>query len=88
MAGIVGELLQAAPGLKILVTSRERLNLQEETLYRVGGLKVPGTASYDAYDDLIRAGGMAEAKKQGTVRMEGKTYIVKDGDVCHFLFNV
>lgn len=41
-----------------------------------------------AYDDLIRAGGMAEAKKQGTVRMEGKTYIVKDGDVCHFLFNV
>ena len=34
------------------------------------------------------AGGMPEAKKQGTVRMEGKTYIVKDGDVCHFLFNV
>lgn len=41
-----------------------------------------------AYDDLIKAGGMTEAKKQGTVRMEGKTYIVKDGDVCHFLFNV
>lgn len=41
-----------------------------------------------AYDDLIRAGGMTEAKKQGTVRMEGKTYVVKDGDVCHFLFNV
>jgi len=41
-----------------------------------------------AFDDLIKAGGMAEAKKQGTVRMEGKTYIVKDGDVCHFLFNV
>jgi GTP-binding protein YchF len=41
-----------------------------------------------AYDDLVRAGGMPEAKKQGTVRMEGKTYIVKDGDVCHFLFNV
>jgi GTP-binding protein YchF len=41
-----------------------------------------------AYDDLIRAGGMAEAKKHGTVRMEGKMYIVKDGDVCHFLFNV
>jgi GTP-binding protein YchF len=41
-----------------------------------------------AYDDLIKAGGMAEAKKAGTVRLEGKTYIVKDGDVCHFLFNV
>jgi hypothetical protein len=41
-----------------------------------------------AYDDLVKAGGMADAKKHGTVRMEGKTYIVKDGDVCHFLFNV
>jgi GTP-binding protein YchF len=41
-----------------------------------------------AYDDLIAAGSMAEAKKQGTVRMEGKTYVVRDGDVCHFLFNV
>jgi GTP-binding protein YchF len=41
-----------------------------------------------AYNDLIKAGSMAEAKKHGTVRMEGKTYIVKDGDVCHFLFNV
>lgn len=41
-----------------------------------------------AYTDLIAAGTMAEAKKQGTVRMEGKTYIVQDGDICHFLFNV
>jgi GTP-binding protein YchF len=41
-----------------------------------------------AYDDLIKAGGMNEAKKAGIVRLEGKTYIVKDGDVCHFLFNV
>jgi ribosome-binding ATPase len=41
-----------------------------------------------AYPDLTSAGSMAEAKKQGTVRMEGKTYIVQDGDVCHFLFNV
>src|SRR5262249_18332646 len=31
-----------------------------------------------AYDDLIEAGSMTEAKKHGTVRMEGKTYIVKD----------
>jgi GTP-binding protein YchF len=41
-----------------------------------------------AYDDLIGAGSMAEAKKHGSVRMEGKTYIVRDGDICHFLFNV
>lgn len=41
-----------------------------------------------AYDDLVGAGGMTEAKKAGTVRMEGKQYIVQDGDVCHFLFNI
>jgi hypothetical protein len=41
-----------------------------------------------AYDDLVAAGSMAEAKKAGTVRMEGKQYIVQDGDVCHFLFNI
>ena len=41
-----------------------------------------------AYDDLVPAGTMAEAKKRGVVRMEGKTYVVQDGDICHFLFNV
>ncbi len=41
-----------------------------------------------AYDDLIAAGSMVEAKKRGTVRMEGKTYIVQDGDICNFLFNI
>lgn len=41
-----------------------------------------------AYRDLIGAGSMNDAKKAGTVRMEGKTYVVQDGDICHFLFNV
>jgi hypothetical protein len=41
-----------------------------------------------AFDDLVAAGTMVEAKKRGTVRMEGKTYIVQDGDICNFLFNV
>ncbi len=41
-----------------------------------------------AYDDLITAGGMPEARKAGTLRLEGKHYIVKDGDIAHFLFNV
>lgn len=40
------------------------------------------------YDDLIRTGTMAEAKKAGVLRLEGKTYTVKDGDIAHFLFNV
>ena len=40
------------------------------------------------YNDLIAAGNMVEAKKRGTVRMEGKTYVVKDGDIINVLFNV
>jgi ribosome-binding ATPase len=41
-----------------------------------------------AYDDLIKTGSMAEARKKGLLRLEGKEYIVKDGDILNFLFNV
>ncbi|MFC4736233.1 redox-regulated ATPase YchF [Bacillus daqingensis] len=41
-----------------------------------------------SYDDLTTAGSMSKAKEQGNVRLEGKEYIVKDGDVVHFRFNV
>lgn len=41
-----------------------------------------------AYDDLIKCGSMAAAKEKGLVRLEGKEYIVKDGDVILFRFNV
>jgi GTP-binding protein YchF len=39
-----------------------------------------------AYDDLMAAGSMAEARKQGTLRLEGKEYVVKDGDIVHIRF--
>ena len=42
-----------------------------------------------AYDKLIECGGnLATAKEKGLIRSEGKDYVVKDGDVMHFLFNV
>ena len=41
-----------------------------------------------SYDDLIAAGSMAEAKAKGKVRMEGKEYVMADGDVVEFRFNV
>jgi hypothetical protein len=41
-----------------------------------------------AYDDLMQAGTYAEARKRGTVRLEGKTYAVSDGDIINFRFNV
>ncbi len=41
-----------------------------------------------AYDDLVSLGSMAAAKEKGLVRSEGKDYVMKDGDVVLFRFNV
>jgi ribosome-binding ATPase len=41
-----------------------------------------------SYDELVDAGSMAEAKARGKVRMEGKEYVMADGDVVEFRFNV
>ena len=41
-----------------------------------------------SYDDLIEAGSYLKAKEKGKVRMEGKEYVVQDGDVILFRFNV
>lgn len=41
-----------------------------------------------AYEDLIACGGMTAAKEKGLVRSEGKEYVMKDGDVVLFRFNV
>ncbi|WP_138471431.1 redox-regulated ATPase YchF [Poseidonocella sp. HB161398] len=40
-----------------------------------------------AYDDYVSLGGEARARDAGKLRVEGKSYVVKDGDVLHFLFN-
>lgn len=41
-----------------------------------------------SYDDLVRTGSLAEARRAGVLRLEGKQYVVQDGDVLHILFNV
>lgn len=41
-----------------------------------------------AYDDLIAAGSMAEARKAGKFRLEGRDYVVQDGDIMNIRFNV
>jgi hypothetical protein len=41
-----------------------------------------------SYDDFVEFGGEAKAKEAGKMRLEGKDYIVNDGDVMHFRFNV
>jgi ribosome-binding ATPase YchF (GTP1/OBG family) len=41
-----------------------------------------------AYDDFIAHKGEQGSKEAGKMRLEGKDYVVKDGDVVHFRFNV
>jgi len=41
-----------------------------------------------AYNDFVTHGSMTAAKEKGLVRLEGKTYVVKDGDIINFRFNV
>ena len=41
-----------------------------------------------AYDDLMELGSMNEAKAKGKLRLEGKEYPVKDGDILNIRFNV
>ena len=40
------------------------------------------------FDDLVKYGSLAEARKHGLLRLEGKNYIVQDGDIITFLFNI
>jgi GTP-binding protein YchF len=41
-----------------------------------------------SYDELLRAGSYAAAREQGLLRLEGKDYVMREGDVVHFRFNV
>ena len=41
-----------------------------------------------SFDDFVSCGGEANARSQGKIRTEGKEYVVKDGDIMHFRFNV
>ncbi len=41
-----------------------------------------------SFDDFVTAGSMAAARDKGTLRLEGKDYVVQDGDIISFRFNV
>ena len=45
-------------------------------------------AEVTSYDDLVKYGSEKDAKENGKVRLEGKEYIMQDGDICYFRFNV
>lgn len=45
-------------------------------------------AEVTGYDDFVSAGSYAVARERGVTRLEGKDYVIKDGDIVHFRFNV
>lgn len=45
-------------------------------------------AEFISFKDFMKCGSMAEVKKRGPLRLEGKTFIVQDGDIITILFNV
>ena len=46
-------------------------------------MKKDSKAEVIAYEDYIKSGGESQAREKGLLRLEGKEYIVKDGDVMH-----
>lgn len=98
----LNRLIRAAYGLLNLITYFTA-GVQEVRAWTIGrGWKAPQAAGVihsdfekgfikaevTAYDDFISLGGEAGAKDKGRLRIEGKEYIVQDGDVMHFRFNV
>ena len=41
-----------------------------------------------SYEDLLEAGTELKVKENGKLRIEGKEYLMQDGDICHFRFNL
>jgi hypothetical protein len=41
-----------------------------------------------AWDELLALGGLSEARAKGKLRLEGKDYVLKDGEIMHIRFNV
>jgi predicted ATPase/transcriptional regulator with XRE-family HTH domain len=68
-ACLIGDLLQTAPGIKLLVTSRERLNLQGEWVFEVEGLPYP-TQVLDSGLNAIEAYGAVQLFLQGALRVD------------------
>jgi hypothetical protein len=62
------------------------------TKYFLANSKIPTPTNFklsdEAYNDFITLGGESKVKEAGKLRVEGKEYIVKDGDIMHFRFNV
>ena len=85
--GVVERLV--TPSHRAQLASREFQ--KEKSVVRVGSAEIgagriaviAGPCSVESWDQLLEAGSEANARAKGTLRLEGKDYIVQDGDVMH-----
>ncbi|MBN1657816.1 MAG: tetratricopeptide repeat protein [Anaerolineae bacterium] len=69
-AGLLTDLLAAAPGIKLLITSRERLNLQGEWVFQVGGMPAPGCAPAESLPgDTLSKDRLRSVEQYGAARL-------------------
>ena len=68
--------------LSVIVTLQEC----DDLLQRIAGSRAD--AEVVAFDDLVKVGTMQAAKEKGLIRSEGKDYVMRDGDIVLFRFNV
>ena len=59
-----------------------------DAFYNHAGCRIEPKPSRQAAQELLAAGSLNEAKSKGQLRSEGKDYVVAEGDVMEFLFNV
>ena len=83
--------LYAKPNIRPSTAGYYRRAMEEYTIPRIGSIKLNKFTSREIqklYKDLLENGSLAAAREKGLVRMEGKEYVVQDGDVILFRFNV
>ena len=88
LLGLISYLTAGEPEVRAWTISKGTLAPQAagkiQTKYKKGFIR----AEVIAFDDFIKYGDMSAAKEKGLVRLEGKNYVMQDGDIVLFRFNV
>ena len=72
----------------LAATSADGRALNQEVITDFSGKMAGVCYMKGSFDDLMREGSRAKVKEKGLLRSEGKEYVMNDGDVVEFLFNV
>ena len=92
-AKLLGMLLQDKPDNYILMAVLAIAFIAVGTIFALNSIKSyikltkESASEVISYEDLFKFGSELKVKENGKFRLEGKDYLMKDGDICHFRFN-